>query len=101
MYGTTHTHLVHMSWPLSWALHQMGHNFATFGASKEVSGCLQGKSKGCPPSQEQSQPPNGLVWLCKQLLERLPNQPRVPLPPPHQLVQHTPCLSCKLSMCNN
>ena len=31
MYGTTHTHLVHMCWPLSWALHQMGHSFATFG----------------------------------------------------------------------
>ena len=30
MYGTTHAHLVHMCWPLSWALHQMGHNFATF-----------------------------------------------------------------------
>ena len=31
MYGTTHAHLVHMCWPLSWALHQMGHSFATFG----------------------------------------------------------------------
>ena len=57
--------------------------------------------KGCPPSQEQNQPPNGLVWLCKRALKRLPNQPRAPLPPPHQPVQHTPCLSCKLSMCNS
>ena len=39
MYGTTHAHLVHMCWPLSWALHQMGHSFATFSASKEVDGC--------------------------------------------------------------
>ena len=31
VYGTTHAHLVHMCWPLSWALHQMGHSFATFG----------------------------------------------------------------------
>ena len=31
MYGTTHAHLVHMCWPLLWALHQMGHSFATFG----------------------------------------------------------------------
>ena len=31
VYGTTHAHLVHMCWPLSWALHQMGHKFATFG----------------------------------------------------------------------
>ena len=31
VYGTTHPHLVHMYWPLSWALHQMGHSFATFG----------------------------------------------------------------------
>ena len=54
-----------------------------------------------PPSQEQSQPPNGLVWLCKRVLKRLPNQPRAPLPPPHQPMQHTPCPSCKLSMCNN
>ena len=53
------------------------------------------------PSQEQSQPPNGLVWLCKQALKWLPNQPRAPLPPPHQPVQHTPCLSCKLSLCNS
>ena len=48
MHGTTHAHLVHMCWPLSWALHQMGHSFATFGASKEVGGCPQGKSKGFP-----------------------------------------------------
>ena len=54
-----------------------------------------------PPSQEESQPPNGLVWLCKRALKRLPNQPRTPLPPPHRPVQHTPCLSCKLSMCNS
>ena len=33
--------------------------------------------------------------------ERLPNQPRAPLPPPPRPVQHTPCLSCKPSMCNN
>ena len=31
MYGTTHTHLVHMCWPLLWGLRQMGRNFATFG----------------------------------------------------------------------
>ena len=31
VYCTTHAHLVHMCWPLSWALHQMGHSFATFG----------------------------------------------------------------------
>ena len=31
MYGTTHTHLVHMCWPLLWGLHQMGCSFATFG----------------------------------------------------------------------
>ena len=31
IYGTTHAHLVHMCRPLLWALHQMGHNFATFG----------------------------------------------------------------------
>ena len=31
MYGTTHAHLMHMCWPLSWALHLTGHNFATFG----------------------------------------------------------------------
>ena len=51
-----------------------------------------------PSSQEQSQPPNGLVWLCKRALNRLPNQPRAPLPPPHQPVQHTPCLSCTPSL---
>ena len=54
-----------------------------------------------PPSQKESQPPNGLVWLCKRALKRLPNQPRAPLPPPLRPVQHTPCLSCKPSMCNN
>ena len=53
-----------------------------------------------PPSQEQSQPPNRVVWLCKRVLERLPDQPRTPLPP-HQPVQHTPSLSCKLRMCNS
>ena len=47
------------------------------------------------------QPRNGLVRLRKRVLKRLPNQPRAPLPPPHQPVQHTPCLSCKLSMCNS
>ena len=31
VYGTTHAHLVHMCGPMSWALHQMGHSFATFG----------------------------------------------------------------------
>ena len=30
-----------------------------------------------------------------------PVQPCAPLPPPHQPVQHTACLSCKLSMCNS
>ena len=30
-----------------------------------------------------------------------PTQPKRPLPPPPRPVQHTPCLSCKPSMCNN
>ena len=30
--GTTHTHLVHMCWPLLWGIHQMGCNFDTCGA---------------------------------------------------------------------
>ena len=30
MYGTTHTHLLHMCWPLLLGLRQMGRNFATF-----------------------------------------------------------------------
>ena len=154
MYGTTHANLVHMCWPLSWALHRMGHSFAKFStyalvgslrwmtddgsdAIVQLTGsptqpkcprsptvaedavfvsavkgpcqrCLQRsrwlpprQEQRLPPSQEQSQPPNGLVWLCKRALKRLPNQPRAPLPPPHQPVQHTPCLSCKLSMCNS
>ena len=62
MYGTIHAHLVHMCWPLSWALHQMGHSFARFGASKEVGGYPQGKSKGCPqPRAKLAAKQTGLV----------------------------------------
>ena len=31
VYGTTHAHLLRMSWPLLWGLHQMGCSFATCG----------------------------------------------------------------------
>ena len=47
MYGTTHAYLVHMCWPLSWALHQMGHSFATFSASKEVA-APKARAKAAP-----------------------------------------------------
>ena len=40
VYGTTHAHLVHMCWPLLWALHQMGHSFITLGTYALV-GSLQ------------------------------------------------------------
>ena len=64
MYGTTHAHLVHMCWPLSWALDQMGHSFATFGASKEVGGCPQSKSKGCPQAKSKANRQKDWgVWL--------------------------------------
>ena len=46
IYGTTHTLLVLMCWPLLWGLHQMGHTFAI----------------------AQSPPPNKLVSLSKQAL---------------------------------
>ena len=66
--------------------------------------CLR-RSRWLPPRQEERLPPSQeesqLVWLCKRALKRLPNQPRAPLPPPPRPVQHTPCLSCKPSMCNN
>ena len=66
--------------------------------------CLR-RSRWLPPRQEERLPPSQeesqLVWLCKRALKRLPNQLRAPLPPPPRPVQHTPCLSCKQSMCNN
>ena len=54
-----------------------------------------------PPRQEQSQPPNRLVRLCKQVLNRLPKRPHAPLPPPYQPVLHTICPSSKPIMCHS
>ena len=51
-----------------------------------------------PPRQE---PPNRLVRLLKQALNRQPNQPHAPLPPHRQPVPHTQCPSCKLNMCHS
>ena len=56
----------------------------------------------CLPSrQEQSEPTNRLVGLRKRAPNRLLNQPHAPLPPPHQPVTHSLCLSCKVNVCNS
>ena len=44
---------------------------------------------------------NRLLKLLKQALNQLRNQPHAPMPPHHQPVPHTQCLSCKLNMCNS
>ena len=59
------------------------------------------RSRCLPPRQAQSQPPNRLVTLRQRALNRLPNQPHAPVPPPHQPVPHTLCPLCKLNMCNS
>ena len=54
------------------------------------------KKLGPAPKVEQSRPPNRLVSLPKQALNRLPNNPYAPLPPhpqplPHTQSLHSPC----------
>ena len=75
------------------------HHFHVLVPPKKSMAAPKARAKAAP-SQEQSQPPNGLLLLRKRALKWLPKQPRAPLPPPHRRVQHTPCLSCKVNMCN-
>ena len=48
LYGTTHTHLVHMCWPLLWGLRQKGRISATFGTYALVGATWSHAVRVCP-----------------------------------------------------